>query len=111
MDNQQRQGPGLPISGAAVVIALIFGSLFVQLGYIKTDRDEDNATEEGLPEIVPYEWFVPGFESKHKLKRKILVLWLDDNAFYPTPLAYSPRQRLLRTSYCSKNVMIAIPPT
>lgn len=195
MDNQQRQGPGLPISGAAVVIALIFGSLFVQqlafkgsrpkvpghgvsmsagledvqarlwedpfaavrrhrtdskdarhkieslaeqivrkkteevtvlgvmvfggpyakdterrirsrhatlsalgaldyvpdnaehVGYIKTDRDEDNATEEGLPEIVPYEWFVPGFESKHKLKRKILVLWLDDDAFYPTPLA------------------------
>ncbi len=194
MDNQQRQGPGLPISGGAVVIALILGSLFVQqlafkgsrpwvpghgintsasledvqarlwedpfaavrrhrtdakggrhkieslaeqivrkktdevtvlgvmvfggpyakdaerrirsrhatlsalgaldyvpdnaehLGYIKTDRDKGNATEEGLPEIVPYEWFVPGFESKHKLKRTILVLWLDDDAFYPTPL-------------------------
>lgn len=195
MDNQQRQGPGLPISGAAVIIALIFGSLFVQqlafkgsrprvpghgismsagledvqarlwedpfaavrrhradskdtrhkieslaeqiageetdevmvlgvmvfggpyakdaerrirsrhatlsalgaleyvpdnaehLGYIKTDRDKGNAIKEGLPEIVPYEWFVPGFESRHKPKRKILVLWLDDDAFYPTPLA------------------------
>jgi hypothetical protein len=38
MDNQQRQGPGLPISGAAVVIALIFGSLFVQQLAFKGSR-------------------------------------------------------------------------
>lgn len=200
MDNQQRQGPGLPISGGAVVIALILGSLFVQqpafkgsrpkvsghgvstsagledvqarlwedpfaavrrhrsenpenapetieslaeqiveknteevtvlgvmvfggpyakdaerrirsrhatlsalaaldyvpdnaehLGYIKTDLKIDNATEEGLTTIVPYELFIPGSEPKHKLKRKlkreILVLWLKDDDFYPTPLA------------------------
>jgi len=208
MDNQQRQGPGLPISGGAVVIALILGSVFVQqpafkgsrpkvsghgvstsagledvqarlwedpfaavrrhrienpenapktieslakqivkkdtkevtvlgvmvfggpyakdaerrirsryatlsalaaldyvpdnaecLGYIKIDRNND-ATKclpedetkclpedetKCLPEIVPYEWFVLGSKSEHN--RKILVLWLDDDAFYPTPLA------------------------
>jgi hypothetical protein len=196
MDNQQRQGPGLPISGGAVVIALILGSLFVQqpafkgsrpkvsghgvsmsagledvqarlwedpfaavrrhrsenpknapetieslaeqiveknteevtvlgvmvfggpyakdaerrirsrhatlsalaaldyvpdnaehLRYIKIDLKIDNATKERLTTIVPYEWFIPGSEPKHKLKREILVLWLKDDDFYPTPLA------------------------
>jgi len=38
MDNQQRQGPGLPISGGAVVIALIIGSLFVQQLAFKGSR-------------------------------------------------------------------------
>jgi hypothetical protein len=197
MDTQQRQGPGLPISGGAVVIALIVGVLFVQqsafrgsrprvpghgvrppvgtedvqarlwedpfaavrrhrkdiehdrhdidslakqiiekaseneveevivlgvmvfggpyaenaerrirsrhatlsalgvlgyvpenaehLGYIEIRQDENNGIEEWLPEFVPYEWFVQKSESKPK--RTILLLWLDDDAFHPTPLA------------------------
>ena len=69
------------------------------LGYIEILRDEHEVTEEGLHASVPcngheetekafypfapYEWFAP----KSKSKPMILLLWLDDDAFHPTPLA------------------------
>jgi hypothetical protein len=63
MDNQQRQGPGLPISGGAVVIALILGSLFVQQPAFKGSRPKVSghgvSTSAGLEDVQARLWEDP----------------------------------------------------
>ena len=59
------------------------------LGYF---LPSNNATlPRALPEAVPYEWFELAPDSKDKTKRQVLVLWIDNSAFYFTPFAHFRR--------------------
>jgi hypothetical protein len=49
------------------------------IGYFRTD----NSKNQGLPEIIPFEWFESTDEN---LPKKVLVLWIDDTRFDRDPV-------------------------
>jgi len=58
-----------------------------RLNYVPIDELHigrlDNPLEEGVgPRVIPYEWFEPATDQA----QKILVLWLNDDRFFPEPL-------------------------